>query len=107
MGTGVIQSPAPDSFGALLRRYRLALGLSQETLSGRSGLSVRAIANLESGRTARPHHRSVQLLADALGLAEPQRQRLARAARDVDSELGTDLPRPPTGAFVPRARRRA
>jgi tetratricopeptide (TPR) repeat protein/transcriptional regulator with XRE-family HTH domain len=102
MGTGVIQSPAPDSFGALLRRYRLALGLSQETLSGRSGLSVRAIANLESGRTARPHHRSVQLLADALGLAEPQRQRLARAARDVDSELGTDLPRPPTGAFVPR-----
>jgi hypothetical protein len=34
------------SFGALLRRYRLAAGLSQETLADRARLSVRAISAL-------------------------------------------------------------
>jgi transcriptional regulator with XRE-family HTH domain len=41
------------AFGALLRRYRLAAGLSQEPLAARAGLSVDAIDLLERGR---PRH---------------------------------------------------
>jgi tetratricopeptide (TPR) repeat protein/DNA-binding XRE family transcriptional regulator len=85
------QSPASDAFGALLRRYRLALGLSQEELADRSGLSVGAIANMERGRTARPRRHSVQALADALGLPEPERLQLDRAAHVIGGGLAADL----------------
>jgi hypothetical protein len=44
--------------------------MTQEELAGKSGLSVRAISNLERGRTARPHPRSLEVLAAALGLPE-------------------------------------
>jgi len=57
------------SFAALLRRHRLAAALSQEELSARSGLSVRAIGFMESGRTARPYRQSVDMLIAALDLA--------------------------------------
>jgi tetratricopeptide (TPR) repeat protein/transcriptional regulator with XRE-family HTH domain len=88
---GARQSPASDSFGTLLRQYRLTLGLSQEELAGRSGLSVRAIANMERGRTARPHRHSVQSLADALGLPEPLRLQLDRASHVLGTDLAADL----------------
>jgi hypothetical protein len=39
-------------------------------LAARTGLSVRAIGDLERGQTARPHSRSVYLIAQALGLPE-------------------------------------
>lgn len=68
-------------FGDLLRRERLACGLTQEELAGRAGLSIRAISDLERGRTTRPHPRSVRLLADALGMAPAATDRLVRAAR--------------------------
>jgi tetratricopeptide (TPR) repeat protein/transcriptional regulator with XRE-family HTH domain len=86
-----MEGPASDSFGTLLRRYRLALGLSQEEMADRSGLSVRAIANIERGRTSRPHRHSVQSLADALGLPEPVRLQLDRAAHVVSSDLAANL----------------
>jgi tetratricopeptide (TPR) repeat protein/transcriptional regulator with XRE-family HTH domain len=79
-------SPASGTFGALVRRHRLASGLSQEELADRSGLSVRAITDMERGRTTRPHRHSVQALSDALGLPDSERRRLDRAARmPVDS----------------------
>ncbi len=55
---------------AWVKRQRLAAGMTQEELAGKSGLSVRAISNLERGRTARPHPRSLEALAAALGLPE-------------------------------------
>ncbi len=70
-----------ENFGKLVRRYRLALGLSQEELADRSGLSVKAIANIERGRTTRPHRHSVQSLGEALVLPDSQRRELDRAAR--------------------------
>ncbi len=75
------QAPADAGFGGLLRRYRLLAGLSQEELAERSGLSVRAIANMERGRTARPHRRSLWRLADALDLPDSGREQLTRASR--------------------------
>ena len=41
------------AFGDLLRRYRLAAGLTQEALAERAGLSSDAVSTLERGRAAR------------------------------------------------------
>src|SRR5579859_932884 len=56
------------AFGVLLRQARLAAGLTREQLSGSSGVSVRAINYIESGRTRKPYPWTVQVLADALSL---------------------------------------
>jgi transcriptional regulator with XRE-family HTH domain len=71
--------------------------MTQEELAGKSGLSVRAISNLERGRTARPHPRSLEVLAVALGLPESAgagwaaRLRADRA-RDASSQTPEQLP---------------
>jgi transcriptional regulator with XRE-family HTH domain len=69
------------SFGALLRWHRSVSGLTQEELAERSMLSIRAIANMESGRTTRPYRRSVLRLAAALELPGPERELLEKEAR--------------------------
>ena len=51
---GRISAPARSpNFGALLRQHRLALGLTQEALAERAGLSWRTVQDLERG-VARP-----------------------------------------------------
>jgi tetratricopeptide (TPR) repeat protein/transcriptional regulator with XRE-family HTH domain len=71
-----------ETFGSRLRASRLAAGLSQEELAGRSGVSVRTISDLERGRTRWPHPESVARLAEALGLGGARRARfVALAAR--------------------------
>jgi transcriptional regulator with XRE-family HTH domain len=47
--------------------------LSQQELAERSGLSVRAISDLERGRTRFPYQDSLARLAGALGLRGPAR----------------------------------
>ncbi|HEX6358838.1 helix-turn-helix domain-containing protein [Actinophytocola sp.] len=82
------------AFGTVLRSYRTNRGLTQEELADRSGLSVRAIRNLEIGRTERPQRQSVVLLATALRLAEPDRAALLAAAgrRDTTRPARCELP---------------
>lgn len=92
------QSP---SFGALLRRHRLAAGLTQEALAERTGLSAKAISDLERDPARTPRLASVTLLADALRLEPDGRASLlaaARPGRQPDSTMSTDprLPRPLT-----------
>ncbi|MGT2528287.1 helix-turn-helix domain-containing protein [Streptomyces nojiriensis] len=53
-------------FGGLLRGARERVGLTQETLAERSGLSARAIGNLERGR-AKPRADSLRRIVYALG----------------------------------------
>jgi transcriptional regulator with XRE-family HTH domain len=82
------------TFGARLRSCRTAAGLSQEDLAVRSGLSVRAISNLERDRVGRPRESTVALLAEALRLSDPERLRLL-AARSRGRHLGTSVYDPP------------
>src|ERR1700722_13585061 len=56
--------------GEWLRQQRVAAGLTQEDLAERSGVSVRAIADLERGRTRKPYPSSVRALAGARGLPD-------------------------------------
>jgi tetratricopeptide (TPR) repeat protein/transcriptional regulator with XRE-family HTH domain len=80
-----------SGFGRVLREYRLGAGMTQEELAEGSGLSTRAIANMERGRSRRPYRRNVLALADALSLSGAQRELLVRESRSVpaDGEPGT------------------
>jgi predicted ATPase/DNA-binding XRE family transcriptional regulator len=99
-GVGDNQGDAPGAaagtgFGAALRRFRLAAGLSQEALAERSGLSADAIAALERGRRTRPRAFTVGVLADSLALSAGDRALLASAA------AGSDSPGAAAGAPLP------
>jgi len=104
-----------ESFGGLLRRYRLEAGLTQEALAERAGVSVRNVQNLERGEN-RPLPDTARRLATALGLAAPERTRLLTGApprRRTATPVGActpvsagALPLPPT-ALVGRAREAA
>ena len=84
-------APDSQSFGTVLRRYRLAVGLSQERLAERAGVSVRGISDLERGRSRAPRFETLGLVAEALGLEGTARQALASAAGypAVDETLET------------------
>lgn len=69
--------PMQPTFGALLRRYRLAAGISQERLAERAGLSVQALSVLENGRRHAPYRHTVNLLARALELTADETAALA------------------------------
>jgi tetratricopeptide (TPR) repeat protein/transcriptional regulator with XRE-family HTH domain len=76
-----------SAFGLLLRRQRRTAGLTQEELAAHSGLSVRAISNLERG-SSRPYRRTAETLAEALALDIPAAGAflaVARAARMPDA----------------------
>jgi WD40 repeat protein/transcriptional regulator with XRE-family HTH domain len=88
------------ALGDRLRACRAAAGLSQEELAGRSGVSVRAIRDMERGRTRCPNRDSARLLAGALGLAGEEREAfLALARRPVAGPAPTMVPYRGLSAF--------
>jgi tetratricopeptide (TPR) repeat protein/transcriptional regulator with XRE-family HTH domain len=93
--------PGQARAGDWLRQQRVASGLTQEDLAERSGVSVRAIADLERGRTRKPYPSSVRALVRALGLPEAAGTDLVaryRAAdRGVTGAGGTLEAAAPTG----------
>src|SRR5437764_99435 len=91
-----VSARLPD-FATLLRRYRDAAELTQEELAEHSGLSVRAISDLERGAKTRPQRATVQLLAKGLRLTEPERTALDAAVpvRHRPLDPTAPLPHPP------------
>lgn len=71
------------ALGSLLRRYRLAAGLTQEELAERAHISKRSLSDMERGVPHRPRKDTLALLADALALAPPDRAVLADAAQHL------------------------
>ncbi len=89
------------SFGALLRRLRLNAGLTQEALAERTGLSAKAISDLERDPARQPRLTTVSLLADALQVEPEGRASLLAAARPIHvstpaTSTRQSLPRPLT-----------
>ncbi|MFI6093915.1 helix-turn-helix domain-containing protein [Lentzea sp. NPDC051213] len=66
-------------FGELLRTHRLRAGLTQQQLADFAMLSVRAIRDLECGRTRSPRAETLRLLADGLRLDDGSRADLHQA----------------------------
>ncbi len=83
-----------STFGTLLRRHRLAAGLTQEALAERAGVSARGIQQLERGDRAVPRAETVRLLADALGLDAVERVALIAAAHPELAAPAAPLPAP-------------
>jgi branched-chain amino acid transport system substrate-binding protein len=89
----------PSDFGSLLRRYRAAAGFSQEELAERAHLSREAISTLERGTRRAPRKETIDLLAEALSLTEPERAALEAAARRPKmAHPRSASPSTPTGA---------
>ncbi|MFT4037445.1 MAG: tetratricopeptide repeat protein [Thermomicrobiales bacterium] len=65
----------------MLLTLRVQAGLTQERLAERSGVSARAISDIERGRSPHPFAGTLDALSRALELAPGQRQRLYAAAQ--------------------------
>ena len=72
---------AAPGFGGLLRQLRADAGLTQEELAEAASLSPRSVSDLERGINLTARKDTARLLADALGLAGPQRALFEAAAR--------------------------
>ena len=102
-GDGMTAAELP-SFSVLVRRLRLAAGLTQEVLAERAGVSAKAISDLERNPARVPRLDTVQLLADGLRLDPGGRAKLLAAARadrtpPITGSMHGALPRPLTPLF--------
>ncbi|MEU8664018.1 helix-turn-helix domain-containing protein, partial [Actinoplanes philippinensis] len=68
-------------FGGRLRSLRRGAGLTMEQLAEASGVSVRAISDMERGHSRAPQPRTLAALASALGLTGEEHDLLAGSAR--------------------------
>jgi transcriptional regulator with XRE-family HTH domain len=66
----------PEEFGPLLRRLRLAAGLSQEALAERAHISAKAVGSLEIGTRRAPYRETVDRLSTALKATPEERAQL-------------------------------
>src|SRR5947207_6025170 len=91
-----------DAFGPLLKRLRLAAGLTQEALAARAGLSPRGVQDLERGARRAPRKDTLELLAHALQLSAPDRAALERSVvRRRRPVRAASLAPPPSPRTVP------
>ncbi|HEX6354932.1 ATP-binding protein [Actinophytocola sp.] len=90
---------ASSRFGQLLLEHRRAAGMTQEDLAEASGVSVRALRDLERGRAQAAQRRSAEALADALALVGKERERFLSAARE--GRRRTQRTNPVTAALPP------
>src|SRR5439155_3824919 len=101
-------TPAPSShFGALLKHYRWAAGLTQGALAEQARLSVRGIQDLERGVSQAPRPDTVELLGAALEISAEERAELVAAARPplAPAQPAPSVPVSPS-AVVPLVGRR-
>jgi len=78
----------------LVTEHRRLAGLTQEELSARSGLSTRAISDLERGRVDRPRRSTVEALVSAL---EPTGTALLDLLTPDDTHAYDPSPQPAAG----------
>jgi tetratricopeptide (TPR) repeat protein/transcriptional regulator with XRE-family HTH domain len=95
-------SPLSATFADLLRRHRMAAGLTQEELAARAQLSLDAISTLERGLRRRPRKDTVVLLADALSLEGDERTEFLTVARSGRVGQVRSSTAEPSGSAAPR-----
>ena len=99
-----------DQLAEVIRGFRRRAELTQEALAERSGVSVRTIRGMETGKRRNHHWTSLRQLSDALGLSADEHRKLLTAALDTDhrtASVQVPLPRQLPAApqwFTGRAR---
>lgn len=93
-----------DPVGALLRRLRIAAGLTQEELADRAGISSRSVSDIERGLRTRLYADTAGRIADALNLDPELRSEFLDRARRRGSpgEVGTRRPPAPLAPLIGR-----
>lgn len=81
LSEGRISQPEPPALGPLPRAHRHDAGLTLEEPAEESGVSARAIGDMERGHSRGPQARTVQPLAVALALTRAATEELVGAAR--------------------------
>lgn len=87
----------PESFGDVLRHFRIAAGLSQEELAERAALSTHGISDLERGARRSPYPSTIQRLAEGLGLTGAERAILLAARARTSTPLYVSANQPRAG----------
>ncbi|MGW2478186.1 helix-turn-helix domain-containing protein [Streptomyces sp. NPDC001665] len=93
-----------SSLGMLVRRLRLARALTIEELAEASGVSVRAIGDMERGRSIRPRRGTVAALTQGLGLGEAEAEEFLAAARAERAEGTAPIAAPAEPGYAPLPR---
>jgi DNA-binding XRE family transcriptional regulator len=75
-------------FGEVLRRYRVAAGLTQEALAERAAMSARGISDLERAARTHPYPATVR----RLGRGSPPVRSRSACARDSGATVGSVQP---------------
>lgn len=78
---------SPSDFAHTIRSFRVRAGLSQEELAERSGVSARAVSDMERGLRKNPRPETLRLLAEALALDTEDRAMFFVSAHSVPDEL--------------------
>ncbi|BBH68192.1 hypothetical protein ACTI_48770 [Actinoplanes sp. OR16] len=96
-----------SEFGSHLRGLRQAAGLTMEQLAESSGVSARAISDMERGHSRAPQARTLAALAGGLGVDAGELRRVVQAekASGAGRPRICELPRA-VGDFVGRTRER-
>lgn len=99
----------PMEFGTLLRRLRLAAGLSQEALAERARISAKAVGSLELGTRRAPYRETVDQLLVALDATPEDGAQLAALADRARSRRPREVPEsvavaPTTNLLLPPTR---
>ncbi|MCC8339026.1 helix-turn-helix domain-containing protein [Streptomyces sp. R1] len=97
-----MESGSGTRFGRLLRELRQGHGLTLEELAEVSGVSGRAIGDMERGRSLRPRRGTITALSQGLGLDEPTHATLLSAAR-ASTVPKRSAHSPSTPCSVPRS----
>ncbi|KFU75333.1 Predicted ATPase [Amycolatopsis lurida] len=79
--TNAALGKAVTTFKVLLKGYRVRAGLTQEELAEGSGVSVRAISDMERGIAKSPQRRTIEALAAPLSLTDEELTGLQKVAR--------------------------
>ncbi|WP_430781867.1 ATP-binding protein [Actinoplanes sp. G11-F43] len=82
-----------SAFSTHLRALRQAAGMTMEQLAEASGVSARAISDMERGHSRAAQARTLAALADGLGLDRRQRGELTGIAQQSRSSTGAGRPR--------------
>jgi predicted ATPase/DNA-binding XRE family transcriptional regulator len=82
-------APGAPAFGELLKKHRVAAGVTQDYLAEIARVSANAISSLERGVRRAPHRDTVSLLASALGLTGRDREDFEQSAKIVRARGAT------------------
>jgi transcriptional regulator with XRE-family HTH domain len=87
-GAEIVTPEQDNQLGTLVRRYRLARGLSVRQVAKPLGINPGSLAQIEDGRIKQPSFERLQALADLLGAPADELFRAAGYEPSAFPELG-------------------